>query len=303
MKRYRVILDPGDVETSVRQLAEAYDLASGDLSTLHRIIALYPRPVVVSLDETNSILYDSLPLADKFTFDIETDELVLFTCNLDTITDALIEMAMYLTGFATMMGNEQPWVIEFTIGAWKPVKKRLKRQLDIPVQDQPRVVVGLPSPPEKASANDPYPFRTLVSHYDLASFHQMVMLAARDDVAVYFPPDTHPKVLAVYVYMRRAMQEVAQGLDLADHETFNTRLVQELQRLQKLFNPSELELPSWLTDRIDQENGAELLDDPATRLGLFPDTGSADRSTPPGSHNDNPFEAFIEQLFPDDDPL
>jgi hypothetical protein len=303
MKRYQVILDPDDVETSAQQLAEAYDLASEDLATLRRIIALYRRPIAMYLDETNATLYDSLPLADKFTFDIETDELVLFTCDLDTITDALIEMAMYLAGFATMLGNEQTWVIEFAIGAWKPVKKRLKRQLGISVQEQPRAVVGLPPPPEKAPTSTPYPFRTLVAHYDLASFHQMVILAARDDVAVYFPPDTHPKVLAVYVYMRRAMQEVAQGLDLGDHETFNTRLVQELRRLQELFNPTALEPPSWLPDLLDEENGAEMLDDPATRLGLFPSTGPSDRSTPPKSHKDNPFEAFIEQLFPDDDPL
>lgn len=303
MKRYRVIIDPGDIETSVQQLAQAYDLAPEDLAALRRIITLFRRPAAMYLDETNATLYDSLPLADKFTFDIETDELVLFTCDLDTIIDALIEMAMYQAGFATMMGNQQTWVTEFTIGAWKPVKKHLKRQLGIPVQDQPRAVVGLPAPPEKAPAGDPYPFRTLVSHYDLASFHQMVILAARDDVAVYFPPDTHPKVLAVYVYMRRAMQEVAQGLDLADYETFNTRLVQELQRLQELFNPSGLEPPSWLTDLLDQESGAEALDDPAARLGLFPDTGTTGRPSSSDSPKDNPFEAFIEQLFLDDDPL
>jgi hypothetical protein len=303
MKRYRVTLDPNDLETSVQQLAEAYDLVSEDLATLRRIVTLYSRPITMYLDETNAILYDNLPLADKFTFDIDTDELVLFRCDLDTITDALIEMAMYLAGFATLMGNEQTWVVEFAIGAWKLVKKRLKRQLGIPVQEQPRAVVGLPPPPDKAPASAPYPFCTLVAHYDLASFHQMVILAARDDVAVYFPPDTHPKVLAVYVYMRRAMQEVAQGLDLGDHETFNTRLVQELQRLQELFSPTDLEPPGWLADPLDEENSAEMLDDPAPRLGLFPDAGPSNRSTPDDSHKDNPFEAFIEQLFSDDDPL
>jgi len=49
----------------------------------------------------------------------------------------------------------------------------------------------------------------------------MVVLAGRDDLAVYFPPETHPKVLAAYVYVRRAMQEVAQGLDLSDYQKFN----------------------------------------------------------------------------------
>jgi hypothetical protein len=70
-----------------------------------------------------------------------------------------------------------------------------------------------------------------------------------------------------------------------------------------LFNPSDLEPPAWLPGLIDEENGAEMLDDPAARLGLFPDTGPSGRSTSSDSHKDNPFEAFIEQLFPDDDPL
>jgi hypothetical protein len=289
MRHGEVTLDPHDLERSMRQLAEAYRLSLEDTDTLRRVIALYPQPIKMYVDEANTILHDSMPLGDRFTFDIETDELILFSHDKEILIDALIEMAMYLAGFTTMMGSEETWVIEFTIGAWKPVKKRLKRQLEIPVSDHPRGVVGMPPSAENAPPGDPYPFRTLVSHYDLASFHQMVMLAARDDIAVYFPPETHAKVLAVYVYMRRSMQEVAQGIDLADYETFNARLIQEVQRLDTLFGPSNLTLPTWLHDRHTDDPPA-----PAGRPSPHPTREPKPDTTP------DPFEAFIEDLFSND---
>jgi hypothetical protein len=200
---------------------------------------------------------------------------------------------MYLVGFTTMMGTEESWVIEFTIGAWKPVKKRIKRQLSIPTDDQPRGVVGLPPSKDQASAPDAYPFRRMVSHYDLASFHQMVLLAARDDIAVYFPPETHPKVLSVYVYMRRAMQEVAQGIDLEDYESFNARLIQEVQRMEQLFDPAVLKLPNWLHDRhSDELPHPDRQSDPTSSNCLTESRPSA---------IDDPFEAFFEELFSEDD--
>ena len=290
MRPGEVTLDPHDLERSAGQLADVYHLSPEDMDVVRRVIALYPRPIQMYVDEAGAILRDRMPLGDRFTFDIETDELILFSHDKEILIDALIEMAMYLAGFTTMMGSEETWVIEFTIGAWKPVKKRLKRQLEIPVSDHPRGVVGMPPSAESASSGDPYPFRTLVSHYDLASFHQMVMLAARDDIAVYFPPETHAKVLAVYVYMRRSMQEVAQGIDLADYKTFNTRLIQEIQRLETLFNPSGLTLPTWLHDRH--------IDDPPS-----PAAGRPNSHPTPESEADptpDPFEAFIEDLFSSD---
>jgi hypothetical protein len=280
----KVILDPNDLDVSMQRLADAYSFDAEALATLRRILTLLPRSIGVYVDEANALLYENLSLADKFSFDLETDELVLFTRDLETFIDALIEMVMYLAGFATMIGIDEEWVVEFTIGAWKPVKNRIKRQLDIPVHDHPRGVVGLPASPDKIQSGDPYPFRTLVSKYDLGSFYQMVVLAARDDVAVYFPPDTHPKVLAAYVYMRRAMQEVAQGIDLTDHATFNSRLLDTIQRLQNLFNPASLTL---------SETRSERPSDAGNSLGLFPPV------SPP---KENPFEEFIEQLFPDDEP-
>jgi hypothetical protein len=291
-----VILDPYEIDDSIRQLAEQYQLPDELLAYLRRVLALYPRPAYIILDDANALLYEELSLADKFTFNIETDELVLFSSTPETFVDASIEMAMYLTGFATLLGSEEEWVVEFTVGAWKPVKNRIKRQLGIPIHVQPRGIVGLPPAGDRAPDNDPYPFRTLVSHYDLGSFQQMVVLAGREDIAVYFPPETHAKVLAVYVYMRRAMQEIAQGLGITDYELFNTRLLQTIQRLQVLFNPESLAAPGY--SPVSPPSEAE---DPLSRFGLSP-SGPNSEQVSPRAMEDNPFEAFIEDLFADDDP-
>lgn len=268
----RVTLAPTDLDNSIQRLSEVYNLEMPLLSTLRRIVALFPRSVEMYLDEIRAGVYSTLPLADRFTFDIETDDLILFASDPETFIDAMIETAMYLTGFSTMIGNEEAWVIEFTIGAWKPVKNRLKRQLGIPVRDKPSGIAGLPPAPDKAPGDDPYPFRTLVSRFDRDSFYQMVVLAAREEITVYFPPETHPKVLAVYVYMRRAMQEVAKGIDITDHTQFNANLLTEIQRLENLFHPRALTSSNWPAEQPRASSRPE-----------------------------NPFEAFIEQLLSDDD--
>jgi hypothetical protein len=85
------------------------------------------------------------------------------------------------------------------------------------------------------------------------------------------------------------MQEVAQGIDLADYETFNARLIQEVQRLDTLFGPSNLTLPTWLHDRHADDPPA-----PADRPRPHPTRESKPDTTP------DPFEAFIEDLFSND---
>jgi len=297
MKDNVVILDPADLDNSIRQLADIYSLPAEVLVTLRRIVALYPRPVQLYVDDTR--LYENLVLADRFTFDMQTDELVLFSRDPDTLMDAMIEMAMYLAGFATMMGNEEEWVIEFVIGAWKPVKNRIKRQLGIPVSEQPRFIVGLPPGPDQTPSGDTYPFRTLVSHYTLASFQQMTTLAARDDVAVYFPPETHPKVLEAYVYVRRAMQEVAQGLGLTDHQTFNARLIQAIEQLQKAFTPSALPTENPPDEQGNTGSHKMVLNEHTNRLNHL--LSKTSHESPSKSEQPDPFEEFIEQLFADED--
>jgi len=143
-------LDPDDLSGTLQRLAADLAPAPDTLDVLRRIIALFPHDGLLLFDETQADLYRQLALADKFTFDLDTDTLLIFSDDADTLIDALIEMAMYLSGFATMMGNDDAWVTEFAAGAWKPVKNRIKRQLDLPVSSKPRGVVGLPPAPTTA---------------------------------------------------------------------------------------------------------------------------------------------------------
>ncbi len=285
-KNRPVILDPHDLNGTAQQLASAYELDDETLQTLQRIVALYPRAVPMYVDEAAALLYEDLPLADKFTFDIETDELILFARDPQTLIDACVEMAMYLAGFTTKMGHDEPWITEFTAGAWKPVRKRIKRELGLAVNDRPQGVVGLPPAADHAPTDDPYPFRTLVAHYDLVSFRQMIVLAARDELAVYFPPETHPKVRAVYLHARRAIQDVARGVGLGDYRVFNERLLDALRRLEGLFMPSELGLPDWLTRIMPRAAATAPTDFPAERDATSPH---------------DPFAEFLEQLLDEQD--
>ena len=285
-KDRHVILDPHDLTDTARHLAVAYELDDETLETLLRIVALYPRAVPMYVDEAAALLYEDLPLADKFTFDIETDALILFARDPKTLVDATIEMAMYLVGFTTKMGHSEPWITEFTAGAWKPVRKRIKRELGLPVVERPQGVVGLPPTGGHAPTDDPYPFRTLVANYDQVSFRQMIVLAARDELAVYFPPETHPKVRAVYLHARRAIQDVARGVGLRDYRVFNGRLLEALRRLEGIFAPSELGLPDWLTRIM-----------PRSPNPILAESSDADDPMRPY----DPFADFLEELLDEQD--
>lgn len=285
-----VLLDPQNVSESVNQLMTTYNLAPEDRPIFQQLVALYPQPVEMRYDEISAILQQDMFLADKFTFEMETDTLVLFSRDKDALIDALVEMAMYLAGFATMMGTEDTWVIEFTIGTWKPIRKQIKRAIGIHVADQPRGVVGLPPVSQGESADEPYSFQKLVSNFDRASFYQMVVLGARDDIAVYFPPETHPNVMDVYVSVRRSIKEITDGLSLSDHQLFNTRLVTEIHKLQERFAPQELAYPNWLSDLADQD---EMQGTSASSLGMMPPPKSPPRN--------DPFADFIDELFSDDE--
>lgn len=296
----RVWLDPQDPAATMQQLSLACTLPPNELAVLLRIIELFPRPAHMLIDTSQADNLSALPFADRFSFDLQTDELLVFAEDSETLVDALIEMAMFLTGFATKMGNPEHWVIDFTIGAWKPVRRRIKRQLGIPVADRPRGVVGLRPDPGEGIEGDPYPFRTLVSYFDQLSFQQMVMLAARDDIAVHFPPGTHPKVRAVYVHVRRAIEEVGQYITLDDFQVFNLKLNNALRRIEELFDPAHLEPPNWLARLVDREEARSELPPPESPALLHAgDPESEDESEPPAHYN--PFEAFIEQLFSDED--
>lgn len=328
MKNNQVYLDPTDVDSAIRQLKRFYRLDDVTLEALRPVIASYPNPVIMYVDEANAPLFANSLLDDLFTFNTQTGELVLFSADPMTFIDAFIEMWMYVSGFETLMGDEQYWRVEFAIGAWKPVKNGIKKQFSIPQRTEIRGVVGLPPETEEMILDDPYPFLTLVSKFTLFSFIQMVRLAGREEVRVHFPNGTDPRVIEVYHMMRRFMHEVGEGLSISDVEEFNRRLHAKLSEIEKLYEPGKLPVPEeWQgnsdkRDAASGEIGKSSSDEPKNdsennQVGLL--LGPTDDESPLGrllkrleERNreksmadidrklaDGPFGEFIEELFND----
>ncbi len=309
-KHNRLVLDPADPEEAVRQLGLFYDIDAETLAVLPDIVQLYPRPVLMYVDEANAPFYNQTPLVDKFTFNMQTDELILFSRDPMTFIDAMVEMAMYEAGFTTMLGVDDQWKIEFTIGAWKPVKNRIKRRLDVPVLDEPLWMVGLPPSPEDAPLEDPHPFRTLVSHFDIASFTQMVRLAARDDVEVHFPVGTDPRVIEVYIRAKTAIDQVADGILLDGWREFNRRLLLMVQELEEEYRPDALPIPVWWKRAMDEGDvvdeagafGRSADSSPAALAGDEPDDACSDEAgARPSRTRWDPFAAYLEELLGDEE--
>lgn len=326
MKNNQVYLNPTDVESSIRQLKRFYRIDEATLDALKPVIASYPKPVIMYVDEANAPLFANSLLDDLFTFNMQTGELVLFSADPMTFIDAFIEMWMYVAGFETLMGHEEYWRVEFAIGAWKPVKNAIKKQFGIPVREGILGIVGMPPEPEDMILDDPYPFRTLVSKFTLFSFIQMIRLAGREEVGVHFPEETDPRVIEVYHTMRRLMHEVADGLSIDDVQEFNLRLRAKLEDIADLYEPTTLPVPEeWQggSDNRDAASGEigggdnDSKNDSENQVGLM--LGPSDEESPLGrllkrleERNrersmsdidrklaDGPFGEFIEELFKD----
>lgn len=325
MKNNQVYLDPADVESSLRQLKRFYRLDDTTLEAIRPVIASYPKPVIMYVDEANAPLYANSLLDDLFTFNMQTGELVLFSADPMTFIDGFIEMWMYVSGFETLMGHEEYWRVEFTIGAWKPIKNAIKRQFGIPMKEGIQGIVGMPPEPDEMILDDPYPFRTLVSKFTLFSFIQMIRLAGREEIGIHFPEGTDQRVVDTYSDMRQLMHEVANGLSIEDVEEFNHRLHIKLEEIATRYEPSKLPVPEeWqgnsdTRDAASGEIGSNTHDSDKEdgSVGLM--LGPSDEESPLGrllkrleERNrektmsdvdrklaDGPFGAFIEELFED----
>ena len=312
MKNNQVYLDPNNLEKSVQDLTRFYNLDGATLQMLRRVIEKYPKPVIVYVDEANAPLHAQSILDDHFTFNTQTGELVLFSSDPMTFIDAIIEMWMYITGFDTLMGDDDYWKVELAIGSWKPVKNSIKQKLGIPVNTFITGIIGLPPEPDEAPPEDPYPFKTLVSQFDIVSFTQMMRLAGRAQVRVNFPPETDPRVKEAYFNLRRIMKTVGDGLDITDAEVFNKRLQKAIEEVSELYKPHELPIPlEWQSQGNDHDaasgkmgktnnddndsDGDVLLGPPSDEpeYGQLPIFDQADTA------DDLLDTAFIEELFDD----
>lgn len=328
MKNNQVYLDPTDVESSLRQIKRFYRLDHATLEALRPVISSYPKPVIMYVDEANAPLFANSLLDDLFTFNTQTGELVLFSSDPMTFIDAFVEMWMYVSGFETLMGDEQYWRVEFAIGAWKPVKNGVKKQFSLPARSGTLGVVGLPPEADELILDDPYPFLTLVSKFTLFSFIQMVRLAGREEVRVHFPEGTDPRVIEVYHTMRRFMHEVGDDLSINDVDEFNRRLHAKLDEIERIYDPAKLPVPEEWQGNSDSRDAASgeigksssddnKQDSDNQQVGLL--LGPTDEESPLGrllkrleERNreksmsdidrklaDGPFGEFIEELFKD----
>jgi hypothetical protein len=141
----------------------------------------------------------------------------------------------------------------------------------------------------------------------------MIRFAGRDDVRVYFPPESHPKVAEVYHLMRQWIREVAAGLGIEDVEEFNRRLRSRLNEIEDRYQPDKLPLPQMLFEE-DMEDVEDVFGSEDRSEGFFArgsnresEIGRLPRKKPLGPSQQEvdaklaqgPFAAFIESLFKD----
>ena len=281
--QHRIYLNSDNPDATIRELGLFFELSPDVLLVLRRILELYRRPAWLYVRDLDPEFLVEALFIDRFGFDIDNDALVLYDTDPLTFIDGLVEMAMYLAGFITLIGleKEKEWMIELAAGAWKPIKKRIKQQLGLPTTGETHWVIETP-PMETPSIAEQEALQALFSQLNALSFAQMVHWAARDDVEVRFPANADPSVIEVYVRMKVAIAQVAESIELEDWREFNQRLLTMVNDLEAEYRPAELPKP-----------------DPDS----FPQPPQQPRTLPKQDlHLDlddewNPFEAYVEQLF------
>jgi hypothetical protein len=157
---------------------------------------------------------------------METDELVVFTDEPSSLIDAILEMAMFVRGFNTVMGIDDEWKVQVAIGAWRHVREALKTQLH------------LPTIPQKLWGAD-LELET-VERYNLISFGAVVFMAGRPDVDWNFPQGTSSLVIDAYHRLSRIIEAIALNVGLDDHLTFNRRLNRALTLIEESIMPKDI---------------------------------------------------------------
>src|SRR5258706_12879645 len=211
--------------TSIEELIAAFDVeGTAHEDMIHRALAVHERPFILYVDHLNA--QNISPLQDAFTFNMETDELVLFTDNPDSLIDAILEMAMFLRGFNTVMGVDDEWKVQVAIGAWRHVREALKIDLELVTSSGKMWTAG--------------PELETVEHYNLISFGAMVFLASRPDIDVVFPDGISNFCITAYQRLSRIMEAIALNISLSDHATFNRRLNRSLAWIEESILPKDI---------------------------------------------------------------
>lgn len=246
MSKTKYYIDRADV-ASVEALIDAFEARDTDYETAIRaVLNLHNRSFTLQIDYASRLQVS--PLEDAFNFDTQTQELVLFADQPTVLVDGILEMALFLRGFETMISAADEWKMQFTIGIWRHIRKTIKRGLKLDEESTWRV--GLE--PDK------------VERYNAASFDAMVFLAGRPEVEVTFPAGTNAIVIWAYQRLARVMETIAFEIDLDDHLIFNQRLARGLALVEDTIMPGdpspfdELLGPEGFEDRFFEDESAPL---------------------------------------------
>jgi hypothetical protein len=162
------------------------------------------------------------PLDDPFTFNTETGELALFAEEPHVLLDAILEMAMFLRGFDTLLEDGEEWEVQVAIGAWRHVRENLLEQFALDTEVHWRVTI------------DP----SSIERFTISTFSTAVYLAARPNLDVDFPPGCDAQVIEAYRRISRMLQAVALDIELGDYQKFNRRLRRTVAWIGETLRPS-----------------------------------------------------------------
>lgn len=180
------------------------------------------RPFGVFIDYLNMMPAPS-PTIDPFTFDIDNDELLVFSDEPAVMIDALLEMGMYMQGFSTLLGLEDIWKIQVAIGGWRYVRQSIKESLGIPVPVGKQWAAMV-------NADES-------TNLDEEIFSELIRLAGCPALDVLFPEEASTEVTEAYRNLVRVMEVLGQNIGIADHVEFNQRMMRVLDLIEDKLAP------------------------------------------------------------------
>ncbi|MCC7207885.1 MAG: hypothetical protein IT323_11295 [Anaerolineae bacterium] len=221
MSRTNFLVDKRD-SASVDALLDAFGARGTEYeAAIREALGLHERSFVLYIDHLNRP--DVSPLDDPFTFNIETGELALFAEEPHVLLDAILEMAMFVRGFDTLLEDGDEWEIQIAIGAWRHVRQNLLEQFALETEVHWRVAI------------DP----SSVERYTMGTFSTAIYLAARPNLDVDFPPGCDAQVIEAYQRVSRMLQAVALDIELGDQAKFNRRLRRTVAWIDQSLRPAD----------------------------------------------------------------
>ncbi|HVO41051.1 MAG TPA: hypothetical protein VMT34_00435 [Aggregatilineales bacterium] len=216
-----ILVDMND-PTSMSTLFDTFAIEGTPYEAQVRtVLSLIGRPFLLQI--VHDLRLSLSPLQDQFSFDMDTDALIVFTDTPATLVDALLEMAMFLRGFNTLIGLDEEWKVNIAIGGWRHMRQNLRAMYNL----EPSEGKEWTAPLDSHVAED----------YDLVSFNTIVFLACHPNVEVIFPPEANPSLVAAYDEIARLVESVPADLTLDDHALFNRRLSDAVLRIEESIMP------------------------------------------------------------------